>query len=136
MFAEAIINDDEKLARSRLELDIDPRENINIDGKAEIASSYALNYGKLSAVRVIIMHSCKLRANEELECLLPLILASAEVTAERPFLSKKPRLSRRSPYSVLLGNGLGVIRLVSDHGAKATLVPRSRSERSHSLGRT
>jgi ankyrin repeat protein len=78
MFAEAIKNDNEILARAMLELEIDPLERINIDGEAVIPPRYALHHGKLSVVRVMILHLSKQGAIEELESLLPLIIKTTD----------------------------------------------------------
>jgi hypothetical protein len=109
MFAEAIMNDDGTLVKAMLELGMDPLERINIGGYNETPSVYATGNGKLSALKVLILHMIKTDARKELEHLLPVVLS---VTKDKVF---------RGPVSCVRGEGIELIRLILSSGAKATL---------------
>jgi hypothetical protein len=100
MFAKSIMHDNETLVKAMLELGIDPLERININGQVQTPPVYATYHGKDLVLKVLILHLIGADAKEELESLLPAVLASNEGRPHR---------------------GLEFVRLILSSGAKATL---------------
>jgi hypothetical protein len=108
-FAKAIENDDETLAKATLELGINPLERINIGGHHMIPPVYATRHRKFSALRVLIVYMIKTDAKNELEYLLPIILATSK---KEPF---------GGPLSSVRRENIELIRLILSSGAKTSL---------------
>jgi hypothetical protein len=106
-FAEAIMSDDGTLAKAMLELGMDPLEKIHIGAHNETPSVYATRNGKLSALKVLILHLIKTKAKKELEYLLFIALDSMRF---RNFEKASPPIRRER---------VELIRLILSSGAEA-----------------